>query len=221
MVRTTPVQHHDRRSSSVSSHCGVVGHSTDTRSGGQASQIASDRRDFLDGDAIPPSPVEYARLLRQIAEEQAAARAVLPKAIFTAVPWSRSSSCANSLARNARSFSRRARWQIISRRVNSPGDRRRVIVQQESHLYRDEGDCAQFLSGLNLIPVAPGRAVARRSTPALLARPQRDVDASTAIDREFYDYCRTPRGQHPRATTAFSRTRDAQMTLFWSYERLN
>jgi threonine aldolase len=33
-----------------------------------------------------------------------------------------------------------------------------VIVQQESHLYRDESDCAQFLSGLNLMPLAPGRA---------------------------------------------------------------
>jgi threonine aldolase len=34
----------------------------------------------------------------------------------------------------------------------------RVIVQAESHLYQDEGDCAQTLSGLTLIPLAPGRA---------------------------------------------------------------
>jgi len=34
----------------------------------------------------------------------------------------------------------------------------RVIVQNESHLYRDEGDCAQTLSGLTLMPLAPGRA---------------------------------------------------------------
>jgi threonine aldolase len=32
-----------------------------------------------------------------------------------------------------------------------------VLVQDESHLYRDEGDCAQALSGLNLVPLAPGR----------------------------------------------------------------
>jgi threonine aldolase len=31
-------------------------------------------------------------------------------------------------------------------------------VQAESHLYRDEGDCAQLLSGLNLVPLGPGRA---------------------------------------------------------------
>lgn len=35
---------------------------------------------------------------------------------------------------------------------------RRVLVQQESHLWNDEGDCAQHLSGLTLVPLAPGRA---------------------------------------------------------------
>src|SRR5260370_37690020 len=37
------------------------------------------------------------------------------------------------------------------------GSRRRVLVQAESHLYNDSGDCAQTLSELNLIPLAPGR----------------------------------------------------------------
>jgi threonine aldolase len=35
---------------------------------------------------------------------------------------------------------------------------RRVLVQRESHLYNDEGDCAQQLSGLVLVPLAAGRA---------------------------------------------------------------
>jgi hypothetical protein len=51
--------------------------------------------------------------------------------------------------------------------------------------------------------------------------PERLTQASTAIDQEFYDYYRTPRGQHPRATTAFARTSGAQMALFWSFERLD
>lgn len=38
------------------------------------------------------------------------------------------------------------------------GERKHVLVQEESHLYRDEGDCAQALSGLNLVPMAAGRA---------------------------------------------------------------
>lgn len=36
------------------------------------------------------------------------------------------------------------------------GADRRVLVQAESHLYNDSGDCAQILSGLNLIPLAAG-----------------------------------------------------------------
>jgi uncharacterized protein len=55
----------------------------------------------------------------------------------------------------------------------------------------------------------------------VIGTPQTLTVESTAIDREFYDYYRTPRGQHPRATTAFSRTSDAQMSLFWSFQRLN
>lgn len=35
------------------------------------------------------------------------------------------------------------------------GNRSRVIVQKESHLYNDSGDCAQVLSNLSLIPLAP------------------------------------------------------------------
>jgi threonine aldolase len=33
------------------------------------------------------------------------------------------------------------------------GENRRVIVQEQSHLYNDTGDCSQLLSGLNLIPL--------------------------------------------------------------------
>ena len=43
------------------------------------------------------------------------------------------------------------------------GEKRHVLVQEESHLYRDEGDCAQALSGLNLVALAPGRATIKAS----------------------------------------------------------
>jgi len=42
------------------------------------------------------------------------------------------------------------------------GNDRRVLVQAESHLYNDSGDCAEVLSGLNLIPLA-----ARDGVPTL------------------------------------------------------
>jgi threonine aldolase len=38
------------------------------------------------------------------------------------------------------------------------GARRRVIVQESSHLYNDTGDCADQLSQLTLLPLAPGKA---------------------------------------------------------------
>lgn len=38
------------------------------------------------------------------------------------------------------------------------GDHPRALVQHESHLYRDESDAAQTLSGINLVPLAEGRA---------------------------------------------------------------
>jgi threonine aldolase len=38
------------------------------------------------------------------------------------------------------------------------GRGRRVLVQRESHLWNDEGDCAATLSALTLVPLAPGRA---------------------------------------------------------------
>lgn len=38
------------------------------------------------------------------------------------------------------------------------GSRRRAIAQAESHLYNDCGDCVQTLSGINMVPLAPGKA---------------------------------------------------------------
>ena len=38
------------------------------------------------------------------------------------------------------------------------GGRRRAIVQEQSHLYNDTGDCAEQLSQITLLPLAPGKA---------------------------------------------------------------
>lgn len=49
--------------------------------------------------------------------------------------------------------------------------RSRVIVQEISHLQNDSGDCAESLSGLNLVPLAPGRATfTREEVERVLAR---------------------------------------------------
>ncbi len=54
----------------------------------------------------------------------------------------------------------------------------------------------------------------------VIGTPQTLTKNSSEIDREFYGYYRTPRGQHPRSSTAFWRTSDAQMMLFWSFTNL-
>lgn len=54
-----------------------------------------------------------------------------------------------------------------------------------------------------------------------IGTPQKLTEKSSDIDREFYAYYRTPRGQHPRSSTAFWRTSGAPMMLFWSFEHLD
>ena len=54
-----------------------------------------------------------------------------------------------------------------------------------------------------------------------IGTPQKLAENSSDIDKEFYDYYRTPRGQHSRSSTAFWRTSGAQMMLFSSFEHLD
>lgn len=57
------------------------------------------------------------------------------------------------------------------------GDKKRALVQQESHVYCDESDAVTTLSAINLVPLAPGRA-----TPTL-----EEVDAAIAVsDKAAY-----------------------------------
>jgi threonine aldolase len=121
--------------------------------------MTSDDRDErivqLRSDGIGLSPAAYARLLAEIAESRGIAEdeysrdgvvaelearmaALLGKETAVFIP---SGTLANHLA-----------LRLLAR------NGRRVLVQQGSHLYNDEGDCAQQLSGLTLVPLAAGRA---------------------------------------------------------------
>jgi threonine aldolase len=111
-------------------------------------------RVYAFGDGIPHTPAEYAKLLTTLTNgslavddysrggvvEQLEARvaAMLGK---EAAVWLPTGTLANHLA-----------VRLLA------GNRRRVLVQSESHLFNDCGDCAQTLSGLHLVPLAPGRA---------------------------------------------------------------
>lgn len=55
-------------------------------------------------------------------------------------------------------------------RIQARG-RARVLLQQESHLYNDSGDCAEVLSNLNLVPLAPSAGTfTLEEVQALVAR---------------------------------------------------
>ena len=107
------------------------------------------------GDGIPYSPSEFAQRVAALA----AASEVEPDDYSSGgVVAALESRMAAMLGKEA------AMWMPTGTLANHlalrtlAGGRRRVFVQAESHIYNDSGDCAQTLSGLNLIPLAPGRA---------------------------------------------------------------
>ena len=105
------------------------------------------------GDGIEHTPQEYAALLHKVSSTAEAddyslggVVARLEQAVAadlgkeTAV-WLSTGTLANHLA-----------VRVLA------GEKRRVLVQHESHLFNDCGDCCQTLSGLHLVPLAVGKA---------------------------------------------------------------
>src|SRR5258707_4320257 len=107
------------------------------------------------GDGIPHTPEEYAQLLAGLAKSGK----------LTSDEYSRGGVVETLEARMASLLGKEAAvWLPTGTLANHlavrllAGDRRRVLVQAESHLYNDCGDCAQVLSGLNMISLAAGHA---------------------------------------------------------------
>lgn len=107
------------------------------------------------GDGIPHTPSEYAQLLARLTDRDE----VKPDS------YSRGGIVETLEAHFATLLGKEAAvWLPTGTLANHlavrmlAGNRRRVLVQAESHLYRDCGDCAQTLSGLTLVPLAPGKA---------------------------------------------------------------
>jgi threonine aldolase len=125
------------------------------------------------GDGIPHTPEEYAQLLAGLAKSGA----------LTSDDYSRGGAVEKLEARMASLLGKEAAvWMPTGTLANHlavrllAGDRRRVLVQAESHLFNDCGDCAQTLSGLHLAPLGAGRAtftleeVERAASDAQLGR---------------------------------------------------
>src|ERR1700732_4476787 len=122
---------------------------------GLSANVSEDRMVHFRSDGVALSPIEYARLLTRLAEDRGIVAdefsregavttaeermaAMLAKEMAVFMP---SGTLANNLA-----------LRLLAQRG------RRVLVQRESHIYNDTGDCTQELSGLTLIPLAPERA---------------------------------------------------------------
>ena len=72
--------------------------------------------------------------------------------------------------------------------------RGRAVVQAESHLFNDSGDCVQTLSGITLMPLAPGQAtftleelqeVIGRTASGRVARPVSVISIETPVRRRY------------------------------------
>jgi threonine aldolase len=102
------------------------------------------------GDGLSLTPHEYTRLLSQMADSDGFEHDVYANGGIIAELERK---FAELLGKETAVFLPTGTManHIAVRRLT--GERRRVIVQAESHIYNDSGDCAQELSGLNLLGV--------------------------------------------------------------------
>ncbi len=119
------------------------------------SNIPDDRLVRCSGDGLGLTPAQYSRLLSQLAEQHA----VAPDSYsLGGVVEQLERECARLLGKEQAIFMPTGTLANHLAVRALAGEPSRVIVQEDSHLYQDEGDCAQTLSGLTLVPLAPGRA---------------------------------------------------------------
>ena len=116
---------------------------------------AEERTVRLSGDGLGLSPMQYAALLNRIVEE----KGIAPDSYtLGGVVEELEEQFARLLGKERAIFMPTGTLaNHMAVRALAAGSSR-VIVQEESHLYQDEGDCAQTLSHLVLMPLAPGGA---------------------------------------------------------------
>ena len=109
----------------------------------------------LSGDGLGLTPPQYSRLLTRLADETGLSEDAYS---LGGVVEQLEAQFARVLGKEQAIFmptGTLANHMAVRALAGGPS---RVIVQSESHLYQDEGDCAQTLSGLTLIPLAAGQA---------------------------------------------------------------
>ena len=120
-----------------------------------AAAESDDRLVRLGGDGLGLTPAQYARLLTRLLDE----KAMTPDSYsLGGVVEQLEEAFARALQKERAIFmptGTLANHMAVRALANGSS---RVLVQEDSHFYQDEGDCAQTLSNLTLIPLASGRA---------------------------------------------------------------
>jgi len=184
--------------------------------GFQLAAAQPDEHVFAYGDGIPFAPDEYARLL---AELTAGGKVSSDDYSRGGVVEKLESRMASLLGKEA------AVWLPTGTLANHlavrmlAGSKRRVLVQAESHLQNDCGDCAETLSGLHLIGLAPGKATftveeaERAANDAMLGRvatPVGAIQIETPVRRQHgqcFDF------EEMRKISAWARQRNIGLHL--------
>ena len=116
---------------------------------------SDDRLVRLSGDGLGLTPAQYARLLTRLLDE----KAMTPDSYsLGGVVEQLEEAFARALQKERAIFMPTGTLaNHMAVRALAAGSSR-VLVQEDSHFYQDEGDCAQTLSNLTLMPLAGGRA---------------------------------------------------------------
>lgn len=122
---------------------------------GDAAQDPSDRVIRLSGDGLGLTTTQYSRLLTHLAEQ----KGIVPDSyILDGVVDELEKQFARILGKERAVFMPTGTLANHLAVRALAGGSSRAIVQAESHLYQDSGDCVQTLSHITLMPLAPGRA---------------------------------------------------------------
>jgi len=122
---------------------------------GIAADAAADRTVRLSGDGVGLSPAQYSALLTRLLDQ----KAMTPDSYsLGGIVEALETECARVLGKERAIFMPTGTLANHMAVRALAGGSSRVIVQEQSHFYQDEGDCAQTLSSLTLMPLAPGRA---------------------------------------------------------------
>ena len=161
------------------------------RAQGSAGGASSSRRVRMVGDGLGLTPADQAQLWTQLAQEGKVSRD----------SYSNGGTVAELEARFAAMLGKeRAVFMPTGTLANHlavralAGGTGRAIVQAESHLFNDSGDCVQTLSGITLLPLAPGsgtftleemRAAIDRTASGRVKRPVSVISIETPVRRQF------------------------------------